>query len=115
MWYESGALPRDRLGDMFIRALISIDITSANWCYLVLSSADKMLRVEQRRCFVLQTFVYVVVVVVMVAYILLTVASLVWFVLGQQEPATRIKLPVLLLGLILATCLLGRVPHTHSR
>ena len=73
-----------------------------------------MLRVEQRRCFVLQTFVYVVVVVVMVAYILLTVASLVWFVVGQQEPANRIKLPVLLLGLILATCLLGRVPHTHS-
>ena len=74
-----------------------------------------MLRVEKRRCFVLQTFVYVVVVVVMVAYILLTVASLVWFVLGQQEPATRIKLPILLLGLILATCLLGRGPHTLSR
>ena len=72
-----------------------------------------MLRVEQRRCFVLQTFVYVVVVVVMVAYILLSVASLVWFVLGQQEPATRIKLPVLMLGLILATCLLGRGP-SHS-
>ena len=80
---------------------------------VVLTSTDKMLRVEQRRCFVLQTFVYVVVVVVMVAYILLSVASLVWFVLGQQEPATRIKLPVLMLGLILAACLLGRGP-SHS-
>ena len=76
-----------------------------------------MIVIEQRKCFKLQTFVYVTVLLLMVTYILLGVASLVWFVIIQDEEENeknvedskedRLKIPVILLGIILVMCLLG--------
>ena len=76
-----------------------------------------MIVIEQRKCFKLQTFVYVTVLLLMVTYILLGVASLVWFVIVQDEEENeknvedskedRLEIPVILLGIILVMCLLG--------
>lgn len=77
----------------------------------------RMIVIEQRKCFKLQTFVYVTVLLLMVTYILLGVASLVWFVIIQDEEENeknvedskedRLEIPVILLGIILVMCLLG--------
>lgn len=79
-----------------------------------------MIVIEQRKCFKLQTFVYVTVLLLMVTYILLGVASLVWFVIIQDDfekeneesvedssKEDRLEIPVILLGIILVMCLLG--------
>ena len=78
-----------------------------------------MLVIEQRKCFKLQTFVYVTVLLLMVTYILLGVASLVWFVMiqddrekedeedGDDSKDDKLEIPVILLGIILVMCLLG--------
>ena len=75
-----------------------------------------MLVIEQRKCFKLQTFVYVTVLLLMVTYIILGVASLVWFVMIQDDLEKEdeedsnedsLKIPVILLGIILVMCLLG--------
>ena len=78
-----------------------------------------MIVIEQRKCFKLQTFVYVTVLLLMVIYILLGVASLVWFVIVQDDfekeneeavedrKEDRLEMPVILLGIILVMCLLG--------
>ena len=75
--------------------------------------------IEQRKCFNLQTFVYVTVLLLMVTYIILGVASLVWFVIIQDDIVKedeenledskeyRLEIPVILLGIILVMCLLG--------
>ena len=76
-----------------------------------------MLVIEQRKCFKLQTFVYVTVLLLMVTYILLGVASLVWFVMIQdgeekedeEDSEDRLEIPVILLGIILVMCLLGTI------
>ena len=76
-----------------------------------------MLVIEQRKCFKLQTFVYVTVLLLMVTYILLGVASLVWFVMIQddeekedeEDSEDRLEMPVILLGIILVMCLLGTI------
>ena len=80
-----------------------------------------MLVIEQRKCFKLQTFVYVTVLLLMVTYILLGVASLVWFVMiqdgrekvdkedGEDSKEDRLEMPVILLGIILVMCLLGTI------
>ena len=74
-----------------------------------------MLVIEQRKCFKLQTFVYVTVLLLMVTYILLGVASLVWFVMIQEKEDKedgeehRLEMPVILLGIILVMCLLGKI------
>ena len=79
----------------------------------------RMIVIEQRKCFKLQTFVYVTVLLLMVTYILLGVASLVWFVIIQDDfekenekavedsKEDRLEIPVILLGIILVMCLLG--------
>ena len=75
-----------------------------------------MLVIEQRKCFKLQTFVYVTVLLLMVTYIILGVASLVWFVMIQDDLEKEdeedsnedsLKIPIILLGIILVMCLLG--------
>ena len=78
-----------------------------------------MIVIEQRKCFNLQTFVYVTVLLLMVTYIILGVASLVWFVIIQDDfvkedeenvedsKEYRLEIPVILLGIILVMCLLG--------
>ena len=75
-----------------------------------------MLVIEQRKCFKLQTFVYVTVLLLMVTYILLGVASLVWFVMIQDDLEKEdskeedgLEMPVILLGIILVMCLLGKI------
>ena len=78
-----------------------------------------MLVIEQRKCFKLQTFVYVTVLLLMVTYILLGVASLVWFVMIQDDLEKEdkvdskeedgLEMPVILLGIILVMCLLGTI------
>ena len=76
-----------------------------------------MLVIEQRKCFKLQTFVYVTVLLLMVTYILLGVAGLVWFVMIQdgeekedeEDSEDRLEMPVILLGIILVMCLLGTI------
>ena len=76
-----------------------------------------MLVIEQRKCFKLQTFVYVTVLLLMVTYILLGVAGLVWFVMIQdgeekedeEDSEDRLEIPVILLGIILVMCLLGTI------
>ena len=73
--------------------------------------------IEQRKCFKLQTFVYVTVLLLMVTYILLGVASLVWFMMIQddeekedeEDSEDRLEIPVILLGIILVMCLLGTI------
>ena len=79
----------------------------------------RMIVIEQRKCFNLQTFVYVTVLLLMVTYIILGVASLVWFVIIQDDfvkedeenvedsKEYRLEIPVILLGIILVMCLLG--------
>ena len=75
-----------------------------------------MLVIEQRKCFKLQTFVYVTVLLLMVTYILLGVASLVWFVMIQDDlekvdskEEDGLEMPVIFLGIILVMCLLGTI------
>ena len=63
-----------------------------------------MLVIEQRKCFKLQTFVYVTVLLLMVTYILLGVASLVWFVMiqdGEENVSSHMNLPQIFIILCL--------------
>ena len=64
-----------------------------------------MIRIEQRRCFKLTTFVYITSLLMMVTYIIIGVGSIVWFVLSQHQDILQIS--VIILGILLVTCLLG--------
>ena len=65
-----------------------------------------MLTIKQRKCFKLNTFVYITTLLMMVSYILVGVGAVAWFVLTQQETET-VKTSVIILGSLLVTCLLG--------
>jgi len=64
-----------------------------------------MIRIEQRRCFKLTTFVYITTLIMMITYIVVAVGAVLWFVLSNHQDILHIS--VIILGVLLVTCLLG--------
>ena len=64
-----------------------------------------MIRIEQRRCFKLTTFVYITTLIMMITYIVVAVGAVLWFVLSHHQDILHIS--VIILGVLLVTCLLG--------